>query len=114
MTTTAGDPLNDADWCMVELHQANPLLDVTGQSHVSIIEQTSRDDEGGFSIIEHSRPSFAQVAALKSDGSCLPTPLQSPTMDAILATNTRQVDTGKYGSEYKLKKSGKKYAATRT
>lgn len=135
MSATAARPRNhirtrsDADWCIIEQHQANPLLDLSTGTQLDITTEeghrsasadpTSDSSEEGFSIVESTRPSFAQVASLKSAiMSVNPAPLVSPlphvqstTLYPPLSGQLRVAD--KY-TEYKLKKSGKKYITVRS
>lgn len=115
----------DAEWCMIEKHNADPLLDISTRTEVTCISLPNESDDGanascdvdGFDLILTSRPSFAQIAALKSAGpSADPSPIPSPIMRASTAgpalRHVASLDaSSKYGAEYKLKKSGKKYIA---
>lgn len=143
---------SDTDWSFVQAHECDPLLDTSLQlqitcsssaasasppAHASstsatlgtVVAAVPRDscdtDLDAYDVIETSRPSFAQIAALKSaQSSHRATQIQRPTvvdrggastggtgrggmgLSAAVAMGT----TGwKYGNEYNLKKSGKKY-----
>lgn len=106
------------DWSFVEAHEANPLFDLVAQRSINVKEVRGGDE---YSMVDIQRPSFAQVAALKSARSSTnPTSIQSPIMHAqskfvassVPSSLTRQ-NVNKYGTDYALRKSGKKYVAVK-
>lgn len=130
---------SDADWYMLEQHEANPLLDLVAQTRIDVLDSfpVGADSSGDedFSVVETTRPSFAQVAALSSAGSSVhqarqhhhhhhPSPIASPVMrssgtstsTATAAAAARSGDDtrNKYGTEYTLKKSGKNYLVVKS
>lgn len=107
------------DWYLVESHEANPLFDLVAQSSIAIHDSTGRDD-AEFSVIAINRPSFAQVAALKTGAQNSTHPRPIPSVRRSSSTGPSKKETlkagragNKYGTDYNLKKSGKKYIAVK-
>lgn len=117
---------SDADWCIIETHNADPLIDLHTQRAISISEPASMlssspdSHDEGFAVIAHNKPSYSSIAALKGTAtSSRVAPILNPVMRTtgtsasaaipqLRASNV--VVDGKY-RQYQLKKSGKKYVA---
>lgn len=109
MTSTHTRQLSDTDWCIIERHNADPMLDITSQRAIQVHDSTPEED---FSLIAHTRPSYSSIAALKStvttSARASPVPTVHPQVPQLRVGGV--VTSGKY-REYQLKKSGKSYIA---